>query len=92
MPRPQDLRGGIRDDFCAATARIGLTTIQSPMPIGRRLCSRQCRRHRGLEIGRVDVVLSSNPDQREEGITPSVGRRRLANGADRPVRSDAFPP
>jgi hypothetical protein len=44
----------------------------------------------------TDPVLSGNPDQREEGITPSVGQRRsvwrcrLAYGADRPVRGDPF--
>ena len=91
---------------CAQTAassgeatRNGLTAVQPAMPNGRRRCGRRSRRHRGLEIGRIDVVFSSNSHQREECITPgigqcgshAVGRCRLADRADRPVGGNPLP-
>ena len=56
------------------------------------VCSR-CRGRGCVQIGGVDIILASNPNQGEEGIAPGIGqrrahpvwRRRLADGADRPV-------
>ena len=47
-----------------------------------------------VEIGRVEIVLSGNADQREQGVASCVSerrshaarRRRFADGADRPFR------
>ena len=62
-------------------------------------CSRCRCRCRCIEIRGIDIVLTGNSHQREEGIAPGIGqrrshpmrRRRLADRADWPVRGDPFP-
>src|SRR5436190_14011655 len=50
----------------------------------------------GTQIGGINVVLTGNSDQREQGVAARVGQGRthalgigsLGNGTDRPIRSD----
>src|SRR3954471_10288315 len=50
------------------------------------------------KIWRIQIVLASNPDQREQGVTAGVGQRRahalgigsFGDGTDRPIRCDPF--
>jgi len=48
------------------------------------------------EVGRVEVILTGNPDKREESVAPGIGQRcafpmwGLADRADRPIRGNPF--
>ena len=77
-------------DICWAES----TAIESAL-VGRcRLFSSRSSDHRCLEIGRIEIIFAGNPDQGEQGIASGIGqrrshsmrRRRLADGADRPIR------
>src|SRR6476660_4167109 len=68
----------------------GRTTIY----VGCGLSIGSCRLTGPVKVGRVEVILSSDSDQREQGIAPRIRERRahalrggiIADWADRPFR------